>query len=210
MNSLKKLLLTKSLLAAAVGAAGLAAPVASHAIALGPAAGMVCRAGYTAAFSGTALTCSKAGSFELPLACLNPIFPNYVIRVGLAGSEEDICVRNGVVITSSQSLEGVPLSTNGTNGSYVFATFDPAALASKLATQDQSEATALNLQASEVDTRAGTVVVRANGRAGGKGEANVPVTFFTFAVPNTVVINPGPVGLPATSSTPFVPTPLPR
>ncbi|HEX6721469.1 MAG TPA: hypothetical protein VF107_07855, partial [Burkholderiaceae bacterium] len=140
-----------------------------------------------------------------PLICSNPNFPNYVIRVGAPDTDADICVRNGVVITSSQSLQGVPISTNGTNGSYVFATFDPAELSVKTASTDQAEATANGLAANLVDTRTGTVAVRPNGRAGGKGEANVPVTFFTFPVPNNIVIG-GPV---VTTPGPFVPRPLP-
>jgi hypothetical protein len=206
MKSLKTLLLTKSVIAAAIATAGIAAPAVSHALAVGgPASGMVCRTGYTPTFNGTSLVCSKASSFELQLVCTNPTFPNYVIRVGAPDTDADICVRNGVVITSSQSLQGVPLSTNGISGSYLFATFDPAALASKTATQDQAEATALGLTANDVDTRAGTVVIRPNGRAGGKGEASVPVTHFVFATPSNIVIG-GPV---VTTPGPFVPRPLP-
>ena len=107
----------------------------------------------------------------------------------------------------------MPALTNGNNGSYVFATFDPVALGLLTTTKDQGEAAALGLSPTEVDTRAGTVVVRANGRAGGKGEAQVPMTFMSFAVPNAIVIgNQGPVGLPATatSTSAFVPRPLPR
>ena len=208
MKSLKKLLLVKSIVAAVVAAGGIAAPAVSHAIGLGgPASGVACRAGYTGTFDGTTLKCSKAGSFEVPLVCTNPTFPNPVIRIGAPDTDADLCVRNGIVITSSQSLVGVPISTNGTNGSYVFATYDPAELAAKTATQDQTEATALGLSVTDVDTLTGTVVVKANGRAGGKGEAQVPVTFFTLATSGTRINNPGPV---VTSPAVFVPKALPR
>lgn len=216
MNTFQKARFSSSIVAAAIAAAGLSAAFVSQAATPvgGPTAGMVCRTGYTPAFNGTALTCSKAATFELALVCLNPTFPNYVIRIGRAGSEEDICVRNDVVITSSQSLENVPISTNGSSGSYMFATFDPVALANLITTKDGAEAAALGLSPTEVDTRAGTVVVRPNGRAGGKGEAQVPMTFMSFAVPNSIVIGipGGPVGLPSTanSTTPFVPKALPR
>ena len=217
MKSLKNLLLAKSIIAAAVAGSGVVAPAVSHAAfpAGGPASGMVCRAGYTADFNGTRLTCSKASSFELPLVCQNPNFPAYTIRFGTPNNDDrDICTRTVGAISINQSLDGLVESTTGSNGQYVFATFDPAALAAKVISQDQSEAATLQLDASEVDTRTGTVVVRANGRAGGKGEANVPVTYFTFAVPGPGIIigNPGPVGLPATatSTSPFVPKPLSR
>ncbi len=53
MKSLKNLLLAKSIVAAAVAGSGIAAPTVSHAIAAsGPSSGVVCRAGYTADFSG--------------------------------------------------------------------------------------------------------------------------------------------------------------
>jgi hypothetical protein len=211
MNSLKKLLLTKSIIAAAIASSGIAVPAISHAIPVGgPAAGMVCLAGYTPAFNGTALTCSKAGSFELTLVCSNPNFSFYTIRDG-ANNNFDLCTRTAGAISTSQSLAGLTESTNGTNGNYVFATFDPVAVAAKTVDKDAAEAAALSLTPGEVTTLQGTAVVKANGRLGGAGEVQVPLTFFTFAVPKPGIIIGGPIGFPATTSTtPFVPRALPR
>ena len=225
MNSLRKLLLAKSILAAAVASSGVAAPVVSHAIPVAGSAfaGMVCRTGYTAAFTnGTTLKCSKAGSFDVALECNNPNFPVYVVRrggpsgVGFDG-DSDICIRNnGTVITINQTLEGLPVSTNGISGVYELAKVNPATVANRINSQDVAEAAALVLDASQVDTFAGTAELRPNGRAGGQGEARVPVTFFTFAVsaPPIIIGNPGPIlnvpGTVTTSTTPFVPKALPR
>lgn len=213
MNSLKKLLLTKSVMAAAVAAGGFAATGAAHAAipANGSADdGVVCRNNYTPTFTGTRLTCSKAGSFDVVLRCLNPNFPVYVVRVGgpAPKGDDDICIRNnGTVITINQSLEGLTESTNGFSGVYEYAKFNPAEVANRTVTQDASESAALGLQPNEVDTRAGTPVLRPNARAGGAGEARVPVTFFTYAVPGPglIISTPGPV----TPTTSFIPRPLP-
>ena len=213
MKSLKKLLLAKSILAAVIAASGIAAPAVSHAatVADGPSAGMACRTGYTPAFDGTRLKCSKASSFELPLVCLNSNFTAYTVRVGTGNNDDrDLCTRTVGAITLNQSLNGLVESTNGTSGNYVFATFDPAAVAAKTLTKDAAEAAALSLTVGEVDTLQGTPLVRANGRAGGAGEVNVPLTFFTFPVAPGIIIG-GPIGVPATTSTtPFVPLALPR
>lgn len=223
MKSLKKRLLRKSILVAAIGASGIAAPAISHAIPVagGPSAGMVCRNGYTAAFDGTRLTCSKTSSFDVVLECNNPNFPVYVVRrggpsgVGFDG-DSDICIRNnGTVITINQTLEGLPVSTNGSNGVYELAKVNPTSVSNGANVRDATEAASLGLDASQVDTRTGTVELRPNGRAGGQGEARVPVTFLSFAVPGAGIIigNPGPIGFPGnvtTSTTPFVPKPLPR
>jgi hypothetical protein len=227
MKSFRKLLLTKSILAAAVAAGGIAAPAVSQAAASsattgGPSAGMVCRTGYTAAFDGTRLTCTKAASFDVPLECNNPTFPVYVVRrggpigVGFDG-DSDICIRNnGTVITINQSLEGLPVSTNGTNGVYELAKVNPLTIANKTIQQQQAEAAALGLvDPRRVEALAGTPVLRPNGRAGGQGEARVPVTFFNFAIEGTggvIVGNQVPSNLPGSvgSSAIFVPQALPR
>lgn len=211
MNSLKTLLFTKSLIAATLAASGFANATTLPANLPGsPDDGMVCRSGYTPSFSGTRLTCSKAGSFDIPLECKNPNFPVYVVRNGgpAPKGDDDICIRNnGTVITINQSLAGLAESTNGVSGVYEYAKFDPANVTTRTRTQDDAEAAALGLKTSEVDTLAGVPVIRPNGRAGGAGEARVPVTFFTFATPaagGVIVIGPV-VGSP----TPFVPRPLP-
>lgn len=224
MKSLKTSLITNSIAAAFI-AAGLASPAVGQgreANQVGtPDDGMVCRAGYTGNFNGTRLTCSKTGSVDIPLECNNPNFPVYVVRLGgpAPNGDDDLCIRNnGTAININQSLEGLAVSTNGSNGVYEFARFNPFTIVNRTNLQDVAEANAIGLAAKDVDTVAGTPVIRPNGRVGGKGEARVPMTFFTFAVPGTGGLgNPGPVATPpingntATTftSTPFVPRPLP-
>ena len=213
MNSLKKLLLAKSILAAAVAAGGIAAPAVSHANPTGTADdGMVCRAGYTGALIGARFVCSKTSSTDILLDCTSPNFPIYVIRLGGPGpdGDKDICIRNnGTVITINQSLQGLTESTNGISGVYEFAKVNPATLAAEIAAKDSFEALGLSLSPDQVDTRGGTPVVKANGRAGGKGEASVPLTLFTYAIAGPAVLQPGGpivIGNPG----PFVPLALPR
>ncbi len=223
MNSIETSLITKSI-AAAFFAIGLASPAfAQFREAPQPGTpddGMSCRAGYTGAFNGTRLTCTKTTSVDVPLECNNPTFPVYVVRSGgpAPKGDDDLCIRsNGTAITINQSLEGLAETTNGNNGVYEYAKVNPAAILNRTGIQDQAEATALGLAAKEVDTVAGTPVLRPNGRAGGQGEARVPMTFFTFAVPGSGGIgNPGPVSTPPIAggtlgtATPFVPRALPR
>jgi hypothetical protein len=219
MNSFKKLLVTKSILAAVIAVGGIAAPAVSHAIALGgPLGGMVCRTGYTAAFDGSRLKCSKAISIPIPLICDRPNFPGVgnppapVPRAaGAAGDNsggKDLCPRSGLRIGTTDSLVGL---TQGTD--YVFATTDAAAVTTRTANNDQAEAAALGLSATEVDTLPGTPSITVNSN-GVTDKGTVTLTFFTFAVPGPGIVigNPGPVGLPATgtSTVPFAPKALPR
>jgi hypothetical protein len=220
----KTSLITKSIAAAFI-AAGLASPAVGQfreAPQSGtPDDGMVCRAGYTGAFNGSRFTCSKAGSVDIPLECNNPNFPVYVVRLGgpAPNGDDDLCIRNnGTAININQSLEGLAVSTNGSNGVYEFAKFNPLTVLNRTNLQDVAEANSIGLAAKDVDTVAGTPVIRPNGRVGGKGEARVPMTFFTFAVPGTGGLgNPGPVATPPINgstatpftATPFVPRPLP-
>jgi hypothetical protein len=205
MNSLKKLLSTKSLIAAAVAASGIAAPAVSHALTPigGPASGVNCRAGYTGAFDGARLKCTKAVDITLELSCKNPTFPTYVTRaiVPPTGVGRDFCTRAGIFLGPTDSIVNLVLGQD-----YVHAEVDPAAVTTRTANQRQTEATALGLALSEVATVAGTPAIQLGGGVGNKDNAKVTLTHFTFAVPaGGVVINTGPV----TSSTPFVPRPLP-
>jgi hypothetical protein len=198
MNSFKTPLLTKSILAAAVAASGLAAPALSQANPTGTSDdGVVCRAGYTGALIGSRFVCSKTSSTDIKLECTSPNFPVYVIRLGGPGpdGDKDICIRdNGTVITINQSLNGLTQSTNGISGVYEFAKVNPATLTAEIAAKDSSEALGLSLKLDQVDTRGGTPVVKANGRAGGRGEATVPLTFYTYAVPGPTVVQPATGG----------------
>jgi hypothetical protein len=221
MNSFKKLLLTKSILAAAVAASGISASgIAAAATPVpvgGPSSGMSCRTGYTAAFDGTRLKCSKTTSIPIPLVCDRPNFPGVgnppapVIRAsGAAGDNsngKDLCPRTGLRIGTTDALTGLVQGTD-----YVFATADAAAVTTRTANNDQSEATALGLTLGEVDTLAGTPVITVNAN-GVTDRGAVTLTFFTFPISSGIVIG-GPVGVPLPSNLPttttFAPRPLPR
>ncbi len=204
MKSLETLPLTKSLIAAAVVAAGLSAPTVGHAITFAgsPDDGMVCRNGYTGTLDGTRFKCSKAVNITVALECTNPLFPIYVIRAlnGAVSDGKDLCTKAGVVITSNGSLAGLVEARPGRNGDYQFATVNPATVAARVATQDQSEATAQGLTVSEVDTIAAQPVVQIDGSVGSKDNARVTLTQFTFAIPGS-----GGISLP----TPLLPRALP-
>ncbi len=209
MKSLKSLLLTKSLFAAAVVAAGVSAPTLGHSatFAGSPDDGMVCRTGYTGALDGTRFKCSKASAITVALECTNPLFPTYVIRAvnGAVSDGKDLCTKPGVVITSNGSLAGLVQAAPGRNGDYVFAAVVPATVTARIATQDQNEATAQGLAVTEVDTRSAQAVVQIDGSVGSKDNARVALTFFTFAIPGSGGITlPGPI-LPG----PIFPRPLP-
>ncbi len=203
MKSLKTLLLTKSLLAASVVAGGLSAPTIGHtaSFAGSPDDGMVCRAGYTGSLDGTRFKCSKTSNITVVLECTNPLFQTYVIRAvnGANSDGKDLCAKPGVVITSNGSLAGLVEARPGRNGDYVFAAVVPATVTARVATQDQSEATAQGLAVSEVDTIAAQPVLQIDGSVGSKDNARVALTFFTFAVPGS-----GGITLPG-----LFPRPLP-
>jgi hypothetical protein len=193
MKASKTSRFAKSIIAIAIGASGIGTSGATGFTPnqLGtPDDGMVCRTGYTGALTGAAFKCSKASTISVVLECVNAPFTTYVTRVknGLASTGEDLCVKSGVVITSNGSLNGLTLGQD-----YVLATVNLAA--NRIANMDQAEATALGLAAGEVDTVAGQPTVNVDGGNGGKDNATLPVTFFTFAIKT----GPGP----------FVPRSLP-
>ena len=98
MNSFKTSLIAKSI-AAACFVAGLA----SSAVALEPKIlgtpndGTSCRSGYTGAFDGTSLKCSKTSKIAVQLVCIDPGFTRYVARVSAGGTQqgEDVCAKSG-------------------------------------------------------------------------------------------------------------------
>ena len=219
MNLLKKLLLTKSMLAAAVAACALTAPTLSHSLTpnpvSGPSAGVVCPAGYVGAFDGTRLKCSKVKVVNVPLRCLDSRYPNYLVRAVVAptGVGRDFCLKNGVVLGTNDPITGLVLGTATVLGDYVHANFDPAEVAAKVTAEDAAETTAQGNPDGGVDTIAGTATIDLGGAGGNKDRANTTLTFFRFANPAGIVIgNQGPLGLPATVNSPtaFVPRPLPR
>ena len=209
MKSLKNLLLAKSIVAAAVAGSGIAAPTVSHAIAVGgPVAGVSCRAGYNPNFNGTSLTCTKPGAaIVLALKCLNPTFPNFVMRAGGPGNkgDHDLCTRRpgspgAAVITANGSLAGL---TEGQD--YVYAELDAAELATQANLRGQAEAASLGVPSDQVATLTNPSVVVRNGGAGGRDRVDTSPVFYTLPVQAFGgVINP-----PVVISTPFAPRPLP-
>jgi hypothetical protein len=199
MTSLKTLLLTKSIIAAAaIGGIAAAAGTASAVTidqANTPNDGVVCHAGYIGALKGSSFICSKATTIAVVKECTNPTFPNYVTRVknGSKSTGEDLCQRNGISISSNLSLAGFTLDQD-----YVLASVNLAP--NRIANMEQAEAAALGLKAGEVETTPGTPTVTIDGGIGGKDNAILPVTHFVFAQRPTSFIPTGGS---------FVPRPLP-
>ena len=111
MKSFKHLLLAKAVAAAVIGTAGVAAPAISHA---SPDDGVVCRAGYSAQFAGGDMKCSKHVIRHVSLECINPRFPNKLVRVpGVPGDTtngRDICLAPGRVLASNSPLTGLTVN----------------------------------------------------------------------------------------------------
>lgn len=201
MKHLKTLVLAKSIAAAFIATAGIAAPAISHA---SPDDGMVCRAGYAGAFDGTKIKCSKTRIVTVSLECTNRLFQRYVARApGAAGDTSggrDLCLRGtasapqGATIGSTDPLTGL---TRGQD--FVFAEVNPATFSDRVARADGDEAAALTLNVSEVDTSAGTPSVVLNGGFGITDNARVTLTQFTFAIPVLSLISPIVPNLPRPS-----------
>ena len=209
MNSLKKLLLTKSIVAAAVVSSGLSAPAISHALAVGgPSSGVVCPTGYTGTTAGAAFKCSKVKVVNVPLRCLDSRYPTYLVRavVGPTGVGRDFCLKNGVQLGTNDPITGLVLGTATVLGDYVHANFDPAEVAAKITSEDAAETTAQGNPVGGVDTIAGTTTIDLGGAGGNKDRANTTLTFFVFAKAASPVISTGPIG---TVGAPFAPRPLP-
>lgn len=223
MNSLKKLLLTKSVLAAAVVASGISAPAIGQTARIvgntlgSPDDGVVCRAGYSSDFSsGTALKCRKSSSVIINLSCDTPRFPQYLARAVTSsrkgGNGEDICIQQNSNIGPTDLLDGLPESTNPNNGQWEFAKVNLTTVAAAVTTADQTEATALGLPVTGVETLQSITFPQVNA-AGIRDKSATQITHYTFAVPSGGLVgNQGPIGLPATanSTSAFVPRPLPR
>jgi hypothetical protein len=202
MKSIKTLRFTKSIIAIAIAASG----ISTSGIALTPNQsgtpddGHICRAGYTAAFNGTSLKCSKTSTIVVNLICADPGISNYVSRVvGSQGSAEgqDICIRDTIVATSTSNIERLIKGTD-----YVFAKPDKAKIAEKTTARDLEEATAFGGTAGSVDTVGADPVVNTR-TSDSKDNASVRLTHFAFPVPTVGIV----IG-PATPSSAFVPRPL--
>lgn len=217
MNSLKTSLMTKSILAAVVAASGMAAPAIGATLTPvqvnipgTPDDGMVCRTGYATLFGAANIKCTKTVGISIVLECNNLTFPTYVIRAATNAFDrtggQDLCIRSGpnaITISSTDTLRGLTESTNGTTGDYEYANVSPARLTERSNNQRQTEATALGLTLSEVDTLPFFTVIQLGGGTGVKDNASVSLAHYTFATRTSgpiVIGNPGP----------FVPLALPR
>jgi hypothetical protein len=211
MNSFKTSLIAKGIAVACL-AAGLASPALAQSRAVTPNLlgtpndGMLCRSGYMPNFNGSSLKCSKTSEIKVDLACLNSPFTDKVVRVSAGGTPngEDVCDKpGGVTVTSSNNI------ANFNKGSdYVLAKQDDAQIAVRAANQRQTEATALGVALDEVEVEVGAAVTDTTS-GDSTDKSKVPLTFYTFAVKTGIQ---GPIGLPATATSPsaFVPRPLPR
>jgi hypothetical protein len=206
MKTLKTLLVTKSIIAAAaiggiVATAGTASAATGNQLGT-PNDGMVCRSGYTPSFSGTALTCRKEVDFgNVSPVCANLKFPNYVIRSGNGvGNDKDVCAHSNVFIPSNGALPG--------KGDFDYVTINQSDVDKEITKMVQAEATALGLQTSEVEWTANLPIGPQVGENKGKGGKDAVVYgghFNTFPIKTGLIINSGPVTIPG----PFVPRALP-
>ena len=212
MNSLSKLLLAKSLLAAAVVSAGVASGVA-HSLTVNngsPDDGVRC---VTApkAYAGTLVNdrffCKRtSGGFTKILNCTEPGFPTKFIREGPGGGGRDVCAAPNRSYPS-----GVPLT--GTVGiDYKFFVVDSAQVNAIVLNQRQAEATANGLPLEGVDARVVSSEIDIN-NTGSEDKLKVVLEFSMFATPAPGGIVGGPIGPSGpviTSTTPFIPQALPR
>ena len=206
MNSLKTLLLTKSLIVAAIATSGLSASgVAMSAAAGTPDDGVRCRSApktYTGSLTNNKFFCKRTQGFTQELKCNEPGFKNNkFIREGSGGGGKDVCAAK-----DRSYPTGVPLT--GTPGiDYIFFAVDNAQVNTILANQRQAEATANGLQLSDVDARVVSSEIDIN-NTGSEDKLKVVIEFSVFATPAPGgIFNGGPVVTSPTTS--FVPRPLP-
>ena len=179
MNTLKTVLLTKSLAAALVAALGMAAPAISHA---SPDDGVTCRIGYSGQFANGKMTCTKRAVRHIPLECTNATFPIKRVRVpGVPGDTtngRDVCLRNnGIDVTSNSPLTGLVAGQD-----FVFVAVNQArAVAAREATE-RGEEIRLGLGTDGVDSRSVSTLV-VNGGVGAEDNVRVDITLFTFPQP---------------------------
>lgn len=192
MKAIKTLLVRKSIIAAAVAASAVAtgAFAASTPIIVDipgtPNDGMICPTGYNAALTNNVFKCSKTQVVTVVLECTNPSFPTYVIRApnGPSSDGKDLCVKAGVIITSTGSLGGL---VDGKD--YVKAQVNPATITERTNNKDHQEAVALGLTDGEVDTAAGPTVTFVDRGVGSKDNADLPLTHFVFGKPNLGLVS---------------------
>lgn len=191
MKSIRSLVLAKSIAAALVASAGLAAPVISHA---SPDDGMTCRPGYNGQTVGGVFKCSRVVTRVLPLDCpLQGPFTRKQIRSidRVSGSDgRDVCTREqGLTIASNSSLAGLTEKQD-----FVFAAFADSRLASTVKAVEIAEERNLSLADDQVDVTAthgvttGQLVIDAS--TGAIDGVQATITLFTFPIPAVAQLRP--------------------
>lgn len=204
MKSIKNLRFTKSVVAIAIAAGGIATSSIAQSqfvpnIGGTQNDGHICRAGYSPAFNGTSLKCSKTSKVVVNLICTDPGFPNYVSRAqGSVGSNdgEDVCARNTVTITSTSNLSNL---TKGQD--FVSAKPNLAQITVKTTARDLEEGVAIGGSAASVETISADPVFARQSGGDITDSATVTLTHFSFPVPTVGAIPTNPTGA-------FVPRPL--
>jgi len=173
---------TRTLTAGALAAAALAGPAFGQQIAFNvggtPDDGMQCRStpnGYTISLSGNKVFCKRTKTVTVTLNCDSQSkFRNKVIRT--SALEKDLCVRDNFFVSSSGPIGGV------VGQDYVFIDFAPGQVSSSVASEDQAEATAMGLDANQVDTREVSHQVLINGGSGSADRGQITLDFYTFPI----------------------------
>jgi hypothetical protein len=177
MKALKSFVLAKSIAAAFVAMAGVAAPAISHA---SPDDGMVCRPGYASQFGGGNMKCTKNVIKHVALACANPLFPTKLIRTtGIPGDTtngRDMCLRPGISLGSNVPATGLTAGQD-----FVFVTVNQSKVVLAREVAERAEEVGLGLGTDGVDSRSvGTLDI--NGGIGAEDRVKVDITLFTFPV----------------------------
>ena len=73
-----------------------------------------CPAGYIEKFANQKLSCERTVRQTANIQC-STAFPNYVARSAPTGSDRDLCVKNGIVITSNGPLTGLTAGVDFVN-----------------------------------------------------------------------------------------------
>ena len=193
MKAFKTLVLAKSIAAAIVATAGIAAPAISHA---SPDAGMVCRAGYSGALDGARFKCSKPRTVDVGLECPAIRFTTMNRRVvALPQSDgKDVCTRAGITVGANSPLTGLTLGQD-----YVFAAPNEATITARINGVRDSEASLAGLPVTGVDVVRVSQTALIDGGFGGNDITRIGLKVFTFAIPALDLLQPIVPKLPSPS-----------
>ena len=196
MKSFKSLVLAKSIAAAVVASAGIAAPAIGHA---SPDDGMTCRAGYNGQAVNGVFKCSRVVTRVVSLDCPTTTFTLKQRRARIGQSDgRDVCTRpTGLTIPFDSALTGLV-----ENQDFVFAKFSEERLSSIRKAVEIVEERNLSLADDQVDATAthglttGTLVIDAS--TGAEDGVQATITLFTFpiAAANFTLVPINPPRLP--------------